>query len=214
MRVYVLGADRLYHPIDMDHTYYLAMPHHMMVGLYEAKAFSNTDRYGDFTHIYLEQDLSFSEVMSKFFKEAAENRQHKQNETPQKWYKRILPAAAYSENAPLWEYYMEDAQGKLVPVSSDEVQQDKKTGRAYIVQEIGSGKKIRVPLTRIPVFRTHIGRIINAKNVMPNEVDEETLDGLYSGWLQWEEVFPSGWEKPVVPERPDVGPDLTNPLTE
>ena len=194
VRLYILTGpegERKYMPIELDGTYYLGMPHHMMVGLYEASGFANAERYGDFTSIYKEERLSFSDVMEKFFREASVSRAHKlpENTTPRKWYRaQTLPIDVKPDAVPFREYYTVDAEGNRVILDEENLLWD--TSRhPYTLVDVGGGRKMRMPVHSIPVFETHAGRILNADNALPFLPDNATLDALYAGEASWGDVF-------------------------
>ena len=207
--VYILSPEdkngnRHYVPMKEDETYYLAMPHHMMVGLYEAAAFKNTDLYGSYDAIYVEQEESFSEMMGKFFAEAAAAKGYQTKKTPTKWYGHKLNSSTDENISKFKTYYWKDANGtwkeltaededKFMVLYDNEGNPDKllvlnEQGRPVIDE---NGKPVTYDVKAVPLFYTHVGRIVNLDELLKGEktITQKTLDKLYNGTTTWEEVF-------------------------
>lgn len=205
--VYVLGAERKYIPMDPNDTYYMAMPHHMMVGLYESALFRHTDLYGPYDYIYKEQKQSFSEMMNNFFKAAAISNGgdgYQKKATPPKFYNQQLEYHADANISKFKTFYWKDENGTWKEFTEEDetkffVSRDKKTGEPTVLYAkneqgepiIKDGQIVKFDVQVVPLFYTHIGRIVNLDELLKGQepITQKQLDLLYNGAITWEDVF-------------------------
>ncbi len=202
--VYVLGAERKYIPMDPNDTYYMAMPHHMMVGLYESDLFKKTDLYGPYDYIYKEQSESFSEMMNHFFEAAAISKGYQTKATPSKFYSQQLDYRADGKVSKFKTFYWKDENGTWKEFTEEDetkffVSRDKKTGEPTVLYAkneqgepiIKDGQIVKFDVQAVPLFYTHIGRIVNLDELLKGQepITQKQLDLLYNGAITWEDVF-------------------------